>query len=145
VRVDFYHLTRDPAEGAVAAIARNTLKAGERLLVVSGDPGQRERIGRALWSLGAETFMANGEAGQGHEARQPVLLSAEAVPANGARFMALADGQWRDGGEAFARTFFLFDESVIQPARDVWRSLRNAGGRELHYWKQEGGRWIEAG
>ena len=36
MKVDFYQLGRDPAEKVIAGIARNTLKAGERLLVVSG-------------------------------------------------------------------------------------------------------------
>ena len=37
MKVDFYQLSRDPADKVVPLLARNTLKAGERLLVVSAD------------------------------------------------------------------------------------------------------------
>lgn len=145
IRVDFYHLTRDSAESGAALIARNAVKAGERLLIVSADEGQRTAISKALWSLGEESFLANGLSDAEHADRQPVLISADTEPVNGARFLALADGQWREAASPFGRTFYLFDETTRVPARGVWKMLRDAGGKELHYWKQEAGRWIEAG
>lgn len=143
-RVDFYQLSRDPVEAALPLLARATLKAGERMLVVSEDAAQLERIGEGLWAL-PDSFLANGLAGTPHDERQPVLLSGEVDPANGARFLALADGIWREGTESFARTFLLFDEFTVGAARDVWRMLRAREGTERHFWKQEGGRWIDAG
>ncbi|MFC0204764.1 DNA polymerase III subunit chi [Novosphingobium soli] len=145
MRVDFYQLSRDPAEAALPLIARKVLSDGGRLLVVSGDRDQRERISRALWSLGPETFLANGHAGDPQEARQPILLSDTPTAANGAQFLAIADGAWREGAEPFARTFFLFDDDTVQHARTVWRDLRARGGVEHFYWKQDGGRWVQAG
>jgi DNA polymerase-3 subunit chi len=145
VRVDFYQLSRDPAEAALPLIARNVMKVGERLLVVSGDEQQRARISQALWSLGEDSFLANGLAGEEHEDRQPILISDTLAPLNGARFMAIADGQWRESGEPFARTFFLFDDRTVQHARDTWRMLRGREGVEHFFWKQEGGRWVQAG
>lgn len=144
MRVDFYQLSRDPAETALPLLARATLKSGERMLVVSADPAQRERIGQALWAV-PDSFLANGAMGEGDEDRQPILLSDSPQPANGARYLAITDGMWREGETPFARTFFLFDETTITAARDVWRMLREREGTERHYWKQEGGRWIEAG
>ncbi|MET1754639.1 DNA polymerase III subunit chi [Novosphingobium sp. RD2P27] len=143
-RVDFYQLSRDPVERALPLLARATLKAGERMLVVSGDEAQLGRIGEGLWSL-PDTFLANGRAGQPHQDRQPILLSDEIEPANGARFLALADGIWREGAPGFARTFLMFDDTTVSAARDVWRMLRSREETERHFWKQEGGRWIEAG
>lgn len=145
MRVDFYQLSRDPAEAALPRIARNAMKMGERLLVVSADPQQRQRICQALWSLGEESFLANGMAGDGDEERQPILLSELTVPLNGARFLAIADGQWRESEAPFDRTFFLFDDRTVQHARDTWRMLRARDGVEHYYWKQEGGRWVQAG
>jgi DNA polymerase-3 subunit chi len=145
MRVDFYQLSRDPAESALALIAGKVAGNGERLLVVSADLGQRQRICQALWSAGPESFLASGFAGDGSEDRQPILISDAPEPANGARFMAIADGQWREGDEAFERTFFLFDESTLQHARDTWRALRGREGVEHYYWKQNGGRWVQAG
>jgi DNA polymerase-3 subunit chi len=71
------------------------------------------------------------------------LLSSQAAPANDARFLAITDGEWRDGEAPFARTFFIFDETTLQKARDCWRMLRERDGAERHYWKQEDGRWLE--
>ncbi|SFF83954.1 DNA polymerase III, chi subunit [Novosphingobium sp. CF614] len=141
----FYQLSRDPAEAVLPLIARKTLAEGRRLLVVSADAPQRDRISRALWSLGGETFLANGHAGEGQEDRQPILLSEVPRPANRATYLALADGVWREGEQPFARTFYLFDDATVQEARRVWRDLRGRQGIEQEYWKQEGGRWVKAG
>ena len=145
MRVDFYQLSRDPAEAALPLLARKALAGGERLLVVSEDAAQRRRISQALWALGGESFLANGMAGEGSEDRQPILLSEMPHPLNGARFLAIADGVWRDAEMPFARTFFLFDDATIQHARETWRMLRSREGVQNHYWKQEGGRWVQAG
>ena len=63
MRVDFYQLTKDPAEQVLPLIARNTLEAGERLLVVSDDGAQLKRASEALWTRLPDTFLANGHAG----------------------------------------------------------------------------------
>ena len=57
--------------------------------------------------------------------------------------MAIADGVWRDGTVPFARTFYLFGEDNLQPARDCWRLLGTRDGIERHFWKQDGGKWVE--
>ncbi len=143
MRVDFYQLSRDPAEAALPLIARAALAAGERLLVVSADAGQLGRIGDALWAKLPETFLAHGKADESHAERQPILLSDSAAPVNGAKFLAIADGVWRDGEVPFARTFYLFDEATLQGARDCWRMLGTREGLERHFWKQQGGKWTE--
>ena len=61
---------------------------------------------------------------------QPVLLSPEPEPANGAANIALADGRWRDEALGFARTFYFFDNDGRDSAREAWRALKGtAGGR----------------
>jgi DNA polymerase-3 subunit chi len=143
MRVDFYQLSRDPAEGVLPLIARNSLKAGERLLVVSADNEQLGRISEALWGRAADSFMANGFSGGQHDARQPVLLSESVEPANGARYLAIADGVWREGETPFERTFYIFGEAELQPARDCWRMLGQRDGVERRFWKQDGAKWVE--
>ncbi len=147
MRVDFYQLSRDPAEQLVAHLARNTLAAGQRLLVVHGAPARLEAISEALWAApphkGAPSFLAHGRAGSDHDARQPILLSHELEPANGARFLALADGQWRES-EGFDRVFLVFDGSTIEDARACWRMLGSREGVARNYWKQEGSGWVQA-
>lgn len=146
MRVDFYQLSRDPAEGVLPLIARNTLGAGARLLVVSQDEAQLGRIGEALWTRLPDSFLAHGRAGGAHDSRQPILLSDTVNPANGARFLALADGVWRDraeGAEDFERVFLLFPPDRIDGARECWRMLGQREGVDRRYWRQDGGKWRE--
>ncbi|MDE2595905.1 MAG: DNA polymerase III subunit chi [Sphingomonadales bacterium] len=142
MRVDFYQLSRGSVEDALPALAAATLKAGERMLVVSADQNQLARLSAALWER-KDSFLANGRAGGPYDARQPILLGDAAEPANGARYLALADGQWRDEALGFARAFLLFDHSTIDGARGCWRMLGQREDVERHFWKQDGGRWIE--
>lgn len=128
----------------MALIAGKSLEAGQRLLVVSGDDDQLVRISDALWARRGESFLAHGPAGSPNDARQPVLLSDRVDAANGARFVALVDGIWRDEAAAFERVFLLFGEATLEAARATWRSLDAAEGVERNYWKQEDGRWIKA-
>ncbi len=85
----------------------------------------------------------DGRAGGPHDDRQPILLSGEVEPANGARYLAIADGIWREGGAPFLRTFYLFDAATLQGARDCWRMLGQREGVDRRFWKQEGGKWVE--
>ena len=142
MRVDFYQLTRDPAELVVPLLARSTLGAGERLLVVSDEPAQLGRISAALWQRVPDSFLAHGLAGGAHDARQPVLLGPAPDPVNGARYLALADGRWRDVG-GMTRVFLLFAPERIDDARGTWRLLGQREGVERHYWRQDGGKWRE--
>lgn len=144
MKVDFYQLSRDPAEKVVPLLARNTLKAGERLLVVSADDDLTGRISARLWE-GAESFLAHGLSGGPHDARQPILLADAPQPANSARFMVMADGTWRDEALGFDRAFLLFDGSTIDDARATWRALDGKDGVERRYWRQDdSGKWEQA-
>lgn len=143
MRVDFYQLSRDPVEAVLPLIARATRAAGERLLVVSGDEPALGRIDEALWERLPEAFLAHGKAGEAHAARQPILLSQGCEAANGARFIALADGRWREEADGFERVFLLFGEAELDGARACWRMLGEREDAERKFWKQDGGKWRE--
>jgi DNA polymerase-3 subunit chi len=143
MRVDFYQLSRDPAEGVVPLLAQNTIRAGERMLVVSADDAQLARVSEALWKQ-SDTFLAHGLAGSPDQERQPILLSDAPDALNGAKYIALADGLWRDEALAFERAFLLFDDVTLDAARGTWRALDARDGVERNFWKQEGGRWTKA-
>ena len=141
MRVDFYHLSRDPAPVALAQIAAKAIGQGRRMLVVSADEAQRAALADALWE--APGFLANGMAGEVGEAVQPVLIAdTAATPANGALIVALADGLWRDEALGFERALLLFDEATIDDARGAWRMLGEREDVERHYWKLVDGRWV---
>jgi DNA polymerase III subunit chi len=141
MQVDFYQLTRDPAEAVLPAIAQRILDDGGRLLVVSNDAGQLDKISGAFWNAKPESFLAHAKAGEGDDAIQPILLSPTPLAANGAAMIALADGQWRDEALGFARAFYLFAPDATDNARTAWRALAGKDGVECRYWKQDGGKW----
>ena len=143
MQVDFYQLTRDPAEKVLPSIAQRVLDGGGRLLVVSSDTGQLDAISAALWTSKADSFLAHAKAGEGDDAIQPILLSGEPVAANDAKFVAIADGEWRDAALAFDRAFYLFPPSHTDNARTAWRALGEREDVERRYWKQDGGRWVQ--
>ena len=143
MRLDFWQLSRDPVERVVALIAERTRSSGEKLLVVAEDAARRAAISGALWEANPEAFLANGEAGAPHAARQPILLSPECEPENGARYLVLADGNWREGAETFERVFLLFGEAGAEAARGVWRKFDGRGDVERSYYAQEDGKWVK--
>ncbi|WP_397575648.1 DNA polymerase III subunit chi [Sphingorhabdus sp.] len=141
MQVDFYQLTRDPAEKVLPAIAQRILDNKRRLLIISDDAGQLDAISGALWTARTDSFLAHAKSGEGDDALQPILLSQETDAPNGAKFVALADGNWRAVTEDFERVFYLFPPEQTDNARSAWRTLGD--GVERRYWKQDGGKWVQ--
>ncbi|WP_128893099.1 DNA polymerase III subunit chi [Erythrobacter sp. HKB08] len=141
MRVDFYQLSRDPVEKVTALLAGKVVDSGGRLLVVSDEAGQLDRVEEALWAAHPPEFLANGRADAAHAERQPILLSATCDAANEARMILFADGKWREEARQFDRAFLLFDDSTIEQARSLWREM---DGQERNFWKQDGARWVKA-
>ncbi len=141
MQVDFYQLTRDPAEKVLPAIAQRILDNKGRLLIISDDAGQLDAISGALWTARTDSFLAHAKSGEGDNALQPILLSQDSDAPNGAKFVALADGNWRAVTEDFDRVFYLFPPEQTDNARSAWRTLGD--GVERRYWKQDGGKWVQ--
>ncbi|WP_343613465.1 DNA polymerase III subunit chi [Novosphingobium sp.] len=146
LRVDFYLVGQGDALVALPPLAAAAMKAGQRMLVVAGDGGQRQRISQALWGWRPTSFLAHGEAGGEHDASQPILIAPDLTdPANGARIALLADGQWREMGEGFDRALLLFGEATRGAARAVWTMLGQREGVERHFHEYVEGRWVARG
>lgn len=147
MQVDFYQLSRDPVEQVLPAIAGRILAMGARLLVVAAGDDRLDRISHGLWAGPPESFLAHGRAGEGGEGHQPILLATDCEPghaaANGARHIALADGQWRDAALAFDRAFYFFDADTIDQARASWRTLTRTPDVEPRFWRQDGRKWVQ--
>ncbi|HEX8513195.1 MAG TPA: DNA polymerase III subunit chi [Allosphingosinicella sp.] len=138
--VDFYHLTASPLERVLPSIAEKVLAGGERLVVVA-EPELLARLDEQLWSYAKNSFLPHG---RDRAESQPVLLSPEPAPANGAANIALADGRWREEALGFARAFYFFDNDAREGAREAWRALKGRPEVEARYWKQdERGKWVQ--
>ncbi len=145
MQVDFYHLAMTPLDRALPQIAAKVVESGGRLLIVSARDEQRADLDRLLWTWRADSFLPHAQAGAGDDARQPVLIAPAVTPTNGARHVALVDGEWRDAALDFDRAFHVFEDAHIAAARAAWRALGNRDGIERRYWKQnDAGRWEQA-
>ena len=141
MQVDFYQLTRDPAEKVLPFIAQRVLDDKGRLLIVSDDSAQLDAISSSLWTAKADSFLAHAKSGEGVDTLQPILLSDQIDAHNGARFIAFADGNWRPVEQDFDRVFYLFPPCQTDNARSAWRNLGESV--ERRYWKQDGGKWMQ--
>jgi DNA polymerase-3 subunit chi len=75
---------------------------------------------------------------------EPVIAAiAEKILSGGGRLIVIADGTWRDAVLSYDRSFFLFDSSTLEGARETWKSLAAREGVERRYWAQEAGKWIQ--
>ena len=72
-----------------------------------------------------------------------MLLDDSCSAENEARFVAFADGVWRDEAFGFERAFLFLNDDTIDAARGTWRMLGEREDVERHFWKQDGGRWVE--
>lgn len=142
MRVDFYQLADGGAPGVIAGLAAKLLAENQRLVVV-GPESQLARLDRQLWDQGPASFLPHGLEGGPDDARQPILLSTGTDAPNGARNLAIADGEWREAALTYDRAFYLFDAASIEGARLAWKLLSGRDGVERHYWANEAGKWVE--
>lgn len=146
MQVDFYQLEARPVEQILPRIIERLLESGARLLIVAEEEAVLESLDAALWAYRDDAFLPHAIAGRDADAEQPVLLSRNTEPANGARNIALVDGLWRDEALGFDRAFYLFDGDTVEGARAAWRTLAGHEGLERRFWKQdERGKWSQVG
>ncbi len=124
-------------------LASKSLEAGKRVLLLSRDEAGCAALSSTLWREEPASFLAHDFAGSERQADQPILISDQCQPANGAPYIIFSDGLWREEALDFERAFFLFTADQIDHARTVWRELTANDTVTQRYWKQDGGRWVE--
>jgi DNA polymerase-3 subunit chi len=147
VEIGFYHLTRTALPEALGRLLDRTLQSGQRALVLCPDAARLKALDTALWACPEPAWLPHGTAADGDPDLQPVWLSTEPDPANGARFLFLVDGADTGRGGDFDRVFDLFDGNdpgKVAAARDRWRAAKDAG-HGLTYWKQGPRGWEKGG
>ena len=141
----FYHLTRRPLEATLPMLLGKAREAGWRVAVRGTDAGRLDWLDRKLWLDPEDGFLPHGLAGGPHDARQPILLTAEPLAANDPNCVMTIDGAEVTPQEvqALDRVCILFDgndEIALQRARGQWKGLTEAGC-SAQYWSEESGRW----
>jgi DNA polymerase-3 subunit chi len=139
--IGFYHLTRSTLAQALPQLLGRTLAVGQRALVLGPSSASLDALSAALWAQ--PVWLPHGSAADGDPDLQPIWLSAEPEPLNGARFLFLVDGAGTDRIKEYDRAFDIFDgndpEAVIA-ARVRWKAARDAG-HTLAYWQQTEKNW----
>ncbi len=143
MRIGFYLTGSQQVEAVLPQIARAALGQGQRLLVVAEDARLREDLDKSLWEAFPQEFLAHGQAGGAHDARQPILVNDECDAANGAQIVALADGQWRKEATAFGRALLFFDDESRAAARETWRLFDAKEDVEREFFEFEAGKWVK--
>lgn len=138
----FYHIEQGSLDAAIAPLIEKCLDRKWRVVVV-GHEETVERLDRALWTWKDQSFIPHGRA-RSDAANQPVLLSTEAVPANGAKVAVLLDGSDADADQ-FERVMVVFDggdEASRAKARQQFRTALDAGV-PARYFQQDKAGWAE--
>jgi DNA polymerase-3 subunit chi len=138
----FYHIEQGSVDAAIAPLIEKCLERRWRVLVV-GHEETVDRLNRALWTFRDESFLPHGRA-RTDAANQPVLLSTEATPTNGAKVAVLLDGSDADAAQ-FERMMVVFDggdETARGKARQQYKTALDAGGN-ARYFQQDRGGWKE--
>ena len=139
--IGFYHLTRSTLAQALPQLLARTLAAGRRALVVGASAAGLDALSSILWAQPG--WLPHGLASDGDADLQPIWLSAEAEPLNGARYLFLVEGADTDRIAAFDRVFDLFDgntQDAVAAARLRWKNAKDAG-HTLAYWQQTETSW----
>ena len=143
--IGFYHLTRTKLEQALPALLGRTLAAGERAVVLCGDPARVEALDRLLWECPDPDWLPHGTARTGDADLQPIWLTDAEESPNRARFLFLLDGREAEPS-AWNRVFDLFDggdPAQVESARQRWARLRASGHTPI-YWRQSEQGWTKA-
>jgi DNA polymerase-3 subunit chi len=139
----FYHIEHTTLDAAISPLIEKCLERKWRVLVV-GREETLDRLDRSLWTSREESFVPHGR-GRRDPARQPVLLSTEAAPANGAKVALLLDGSDADP-DLFERCMVVFDgndEAARAKARQQYKAASDAGGAARYFQQERGGGWKE--
>ncbi len=138
--IGFYHLTRSALTEALPRLLSRTLAAGQRALIL-GPAANLAALDAALWAQ--PDWLPHGTAADGDPDLQPIWLSPDPDPQNGARFLFMVEGAQTDRLTAFDRVFDLFDgndPALVAAARLRWKAAKDAG-HALAYWQQTDGGW----
>ncbi|MDR3529340.1 MAG: DNA polymerase III subunit chi [Rhodopila sp.] len=139
--IGFYHLTRSTLAQALPQLLARTLAAGQRALVLGSSMVGLDALSTALWAQPA--WLPHGTVADGDPDLQPIWLSAEPEPLNGARYLFLVEGAETDRLNDFDRVFDLFDGNspeAVAAARARWKAVK-AAGHSLAYWQQTESSW----
>ncbi len=140
IRVDFYHLQKNPLEQVLPKLCEKAYATGKRIKILLGNDERVEFINALLWTYAEDSFLPHGSKKDGFVENQPIFISASEDNENNAQLLILADGAMPELGflSQYERILNIFDgndETALNKARTYWKQIKSLDG-ELHYWQQ---------
>jgi DNA polymerase-3 subunit chi len=142
--IRFYHLTVQSLDQALPAILAKALDAGHRILVKCPDETTAARISDQLWTFRPDSFLPHGTKKDGHEADQPIYITAGNDNPNGAGVVVLTGGTSRDDLADYMMCCEMLDGhdgEAVAAARERWKAYKEAGHTVTYYQQTDTGGW----
>ena len=105
-------------------------REGIPCLVYTPLPQQRDDVNALLWTYRAESFLPHGRCCDPFANAQPLLISHQCAPVNGATACLTLNGDSAEDLTVFQAYYYLFqagDEASTQQSRTHWRRHQEAG------------------
>ena len=138
----FYHLEASPVEAVLPNLLEKTLQRGWRALVKLPKEAVAD-MDDHLWTYKDQSFLPHGRDDEPLAALQPVVLSSEAVSADGFQAVFLLEGEEVVDMSAAERCLVMINgrsDDAVARARAQWKLLKDAG-EDISYWQQVRGGW----
>ena len=105
-------------------------REGIKCLVYTPPLHQRDEINGLLWTYRADSFLPHGRCSDPYAEAQPILVSHQCVPRNGATACLMLNGNGPENLSVFHAYYYLFQaghEASTQGSRTHWRRHQEAG------------------
>jgi DNA polymerase-3 subunit chi len=125
----FFYQTLSPLH-ALPRLLETLYREGIVCLLYTPLPAQRDDLNALLWTYRADSFLPHGRCTDPYPHQQPILLSPDPIPLNGATALLTLDGEGIEDLSAFAAYYYLFragDDDTTRRSRDHWRRHQQAG------------------
>ncbi|MBL0941213.1 MAG: DNA polymerase III subunit chi [Alphaproteobacteria bacterium] len=137
--VSLYHLTTIPLERVLPKLLEKIIASGKRSLVLAASEERVEMLNNALWTYAAGSFLPHGSSKDGFPEHQPIWLSANPDPLNGATIVVLTESVDAPALENFERCIDIFDGLDDDATALAKKRIQhyNNNGHNITYWQQD--------
>lgn len=142
--VQFYHLLTTPLERALPRLLEKAVASGFRAVLLAASEEQAEHLNQLLWTYDPGSFLPHGSAADGNAAHQPIYISTRGEAPNGARLLAVLNGQIPEDPGLYERIIDIFDgrdEEAVQQARLRWGNYKNTNCSMTYLRQNDTGGW----
>ena len=144
--VFFYHLTQTRLETALPKILERALSTDWSVELRIGMEADINAVSDAIWKGPDDSFLPNCLADNDKLQEHPIVLCTSPLAEFRDCLVVINQAELQKNElENFKRICFLFDsknELELKNAREVWKSLSDAG-LKTSYWAEDNGKWTK--